>query len=64
MRYYWFATVRAGGLVVVDDDGRVVPGESAPYFSRAYGGQALNDVVKREREAGRKVAWMELEEHT
>lgn len=63
MRYYWLATTRAGGLVVVNDDGEVVRDQSAPYFARAFGGQYLNDVVKRERDAGRKVAWMELEAH-
>lgn len=63
MKYFWFATARAGGLITTDDDGYVVGEHSCRYYARAYHGLHLNDVVKKERDAGRKVAWMELEPH-
>ena len=58
-RWFWLSTPRATGAIVTTKDGVVCGG--CPYFRKAYRGQRLNDVIRRERGKGKGwVRWVPL----
>lgn len=63
MRYFWFATKNACGLLACDEAGVVQGALSAPYYRKAFGGMLMNHIIMDERKRGRPVQWMELEPH-